>query len=502
MNNLRTKLFFVLIAAAALACQTMAPSPTPTQVPTTTPEAATPTSITVTPSDSDAGSSGMGDSLYPDFGNGGYDVQSYVLDIAILDVATSELKASTTIQAKATQELNSFNLDFIGFEIINITVNDSSAEFDRSGQELTIRPSSPLVNDQTFTVKVEYQGVPHEMESVALPFQTGWVTYDGGIFVLSEPDGSASFYPVNDHPLDKATYTFIVTVPKPWEVAANGVLTETTDNGDTSTYRFELRDPMASYLATINVHDFDVETMQSEGGVPIRNYYASGLPPEVRIPFERQGEMIDYFSELYGPYPFEVYGALVMDTDFGAALENQTLSIFGQDMIDLENVKTTEYVVAHELGHQWFGDSVSVADWSDIWLNEGFATYSEGLWVEHAQGNGAFDRWVKNLYEEVSSYSQYYPPPGSPPPHDLFNGGVYLRGGLTLHALRAKIGDEAFFKALQTYAERYKNGNASTEDFISVAEEVSGEDLTEFFQGWLYEESIPPIPELDLKPTE
>jgi aminopeptidase N len=338
------------------------------------------------------------------------------------------------------------------------------------------------------------------MESVALPFQTGWVAYDGGIFVLSEPDGSASFYPVNDHPLDKATYTFIVTVPDPWEVAANGVLTETKDNGETSTYRFELRDPMASYLATININDFDIETMQSENGIPIRNYYASGLPPEVRIPFERQGEMIDYFSELYGPYPFEVYGALVMDTDFGAALENQTLSIFGMDMIDLENVKTTEYVVAHELGHQWFGDSVSLADWSDIWLNEGFATYSEGLWVEHSQGNGAFDRWVKNLYEEVSTYSQYYPPPGSPAPNDLFNGGVYLRGGLTLHALRVKIGDEAFFKALQTYVKRYEGGNASTEDFISVVEEVSGEDLTGFFQGWLYDDALPAIPELDLKP--
>lgn len=502
MNNLRIKLFFALMIAGTLACQTLVPSPTPTQIPTITKEASTPTSIPSTPSDPDAGSNGMGDSLYPQFGNGGYDVQSYVLDITIHDVATSDLTAVTTIQAKTTQELNSFNLDFIGFEITRIKVNDSDAEFERNGQELTITPSSPLENDQAFTVQVEYQGQPGEMESVALPFQTGWVTYDGGIFVLSEPDGSASFYPVNDHPLDKATYTFVVTVPDPWEVAANGVLTETTDNGDTSTYRFELRDPMASYLATINVHDFEVETMQSEGGVPIRNYYASGLPAEVRTPFQRQGEMIDYFSELYGPYPFEVYGALVMDTDFGAALENQTLSIFGQDMIDLENVKTTEYVVAHELGHQWFGDSVSVADWSDIWLNEGFASYSEGLWVEHSQGKGAFERWVKNLYEEVSSYPQYYPPPGSPAANDLFNGGVYLRGGLTLHALRVKIGDEAFFTTLKTYTGRYKNANASTEDFISVAEEISGEDLSGFFQGWLYEESIPPIPELDLKPTE
>jgi aminopeptidase N len=390
----------------------------------------------------------------------------------------------------------------MGFDITNITVNDENAEFQRSGQELTIFPAISLTNDETFTVKVEYEGRPDEMVSVALPFQTGWVTYDRGIFVLSEPDGAASFYPVNDHPLDKANFTFIVTVPKPFEVAANGVLTETTDNGETSTFHFELRDPMASYLATINVHDFDVETMESAGGVPIRNYYASGLPEAVRKPFAQQGEMIDYFGELFGPYPFEVYGALVMDTTFGAALENQTMSIFGLDMIDTDNVFKTELTVAHELTHQWFGDAISVADWSDIWLNEGFASYGEGLWVEHVRGASGLKRFIESQYEEVSSYPQYYPPPGSPPAHDLFNGGVYIRGGLVLHALRVKVGNDAFFEILQTYVKRYSGGNASTEDFIAVAEEVSGEDLTDFFQAWLYEEDLPPIPEMNLKPTE
>lgn len=446
----------------------------------------------------EAGSSGLGDSYYPGFGNGGYDVTHYTLDITVDDMSTSDLTAITTIEATATEDLRSFNLDFIGFRIDSVTVNGVTADSSRKGQELTITPLKPLVKGQSFITVIRYNGSPEEMESVALPIQTGWVTLDGGSFVLSEPDGAASFYPVNDHPLDKATYTFRVTVPEPLEVAANGVLTETLDNGDTTTFTFELRDPMASYLATINIDEFDIETMESEGGIPIRNYYSADLPDEVRKPFARQGQMLDYFSEVFGPYPFEVYGSLVMDTEFGAALENQTLSIYGMDMIDLDNPEDTELVVAHELAHQWFGDSVSVADWSDIWLNEGFATYSEGLWLEHLYGRDGLDDFVKYQYDQVASYPEYFVPPGDPPADDLFNGGVYLWGGLVLHALRLEIGDEAFFETLKTYFVMYKNGNATTDDFIAVAEKVSGEELSEFFDMWLYSEKIPPIPEMGL----
>jgi aminopeptidase N len=446
----------------------------------------------------DAGSSGLGDSLYPDFGNGGYDVTHYTLDITVNDVATGDLTASTTIEANATQNLLSFNLDFVGFEISLLTVNDAAADFSRKGQELTVTPLKPLVQGQSFTVVVQYSGSPEEMQSLSMPVQTGWVIVDGGSFVLSEPDGSANYYPVNDHPLDKATYTFRVTVPKPLEVAANGVLTETIDNGDTSTFVFEPRDPMASYLATINVDEFDVETMTSENGIPIRNYYSTGLSADVRKPFARQGEMLVYFSEKFGTYPFEVYGSMLMNTEFDSALENQTLSIYGMDMIDVEDVEGTELTVAHELSHQWFGDSISVADWSDIWLNEGFATYSKGLWIEHLHGREALDAWVKSQYADVVDYPKDFVAPGNPSADDLFNDGVYVRGGLTLHALRLEVGDEAFFKILKTYFARYKNGNASTDDFIAVANEVSGKDLTGFFDSWLYNETMPPIPVMGL----
>ena len=494
-NSIQIFLACLLIVSAILACDQNANAANPPTPHTQVTAVIVPEEEVGVPAK--AGSSGLDDSLYPGFGNGGYDVAHYTLDITVNDVSTSNLTAIVTIEAKATQDLLSFNLDFIGFAIEKVIVNGEPSDFSRKGQELTVTPLKPLMENQSFTVEIHYNGSPQEMQSVALPVQTGWVTFDGGSFVLSEPDGSADFYPVNDHPLDKATYTFRVTVPDPFEVAANGVLTETLDNGDTTTFTFEARDPMASYLATINIDEFDVETMKSDNGIPIRNYFSTKLSADVRKPFARQAEMLDYFSEVYGLYPFVVYGSLVMNTEFGAALENQTLSIYGKDMIDVEDVEGTELTVAHELAHQWFGDSVSVADWSDIWLNEGFATYSEGLWIEHLHGREALDGWAKSQYADVAEGS--YPPPGKPLANDLFNyESVYVRGGLTLHALRLEVGDEAFFEILPTYFERYKNANATTDDFIAVAEEVSGKDLTKFFDGWLYSEKIPPIPALGL----
>lgn len=446
------------------------------------------------------GSPGVGDSLYPNLGNGGYDVQHYTLDLTVNDVATSDLEGKTTIKARAAQNLTSFNLDFIGFEITTLTVNGQPAKFERSRQELTITPSTPLSQNESFTVEVQYQGSPGEMDSMAIQIQTGWITFDGGSFVLSEPDGAAGFYPVNDHPLDKATYTFRVTVPDPFEAAANGVLTETSDNGETTTFTFEARDPMASYLATINIDEFDSETSESETGVPIRNYYPTGLPEAIRTPFARQGEMIDYFSEIFGVYPFEVYGALVIDMEFGAALETQTMSIFSKAMIDANDPEGSEQVVAHELAHQWFGDSVSLGDWKDIWLNESFATYAQGLWMEHTQGREELDAWIRRTYEFVSREQEAMSPPGEPPADRLFNQGVYSWGALCLHALRLEVGDEkTFFEILKTYQERFAGGNARTADFIAVAEEVSGKELSEFFDSWLYSEELAAIPEMGLE---
>ena len=445
-----------------------------------------------------AGAEGLGDSFFPGFGNGGYDVLHYTIDLDVNDVTSGQLEGLAQIEAQAAGELRSFNLDFIGFEIVSVTVNEDAARFRRKGSELTILPEQTLRGDERFLVEVRYRGAPAELQSLAGPWPSGWMFSESGSYVLSEPDGAATFFPANDHPLDKASFTIRVTVPEPYEVAANGILGEILDNGADRTYVFDSVDEMATYLVTINIDDFDLETAHSEGGVLIRNYYAASLPTDYRRPFARQGEMIDLFSRLFGAYPFDVYGVVLLDTEVGGAMECQTLSLFGRDYVNLDNLAWTEGIVAHELAHQWFGNSISLADWSDIWLNEGFATYAEGLWIEHLDGRAGLDDWVERQYTYTAAFGSQMTPPGKPKPDDLFNEGVYVRGALTLHALRVEVGDQAFFEILQTYYERYRGGNVSTGDFIALAEEVGGVELDALFEEWLFGDNLPPIPAMGL----
>ncbi len=440
------------------------------------------------------GSSGLGDSLYSQFGNGGYDAQHYRLDLTVLDVGSGELQGVATLEARAIQALSSFNLDFIGFSIDRVTVDGQPAEFTRAGQELTITPPGLLVASEEFITQIAYHGTPENIESVAAPGQIGWITFDEGSYVLSEPDGAATYFPVNDHPRDKATYTFSVTVPEPYTVAANGVLTKTMPGtGNMTTFVWEEQRAMASYLATIVIGSFEIETETSPNGILIRNYYSAGLDEDARQPFARQGEMLEFYSDIFGEYPFEAYGALVLDTEVGTALEAQTLSLYGIDQLDLEDIPQAEQLAAHELAHQWFGNSLSVADWSDIWLNEGFATYAEGLWVEHTEGAEALNIWAEDLFAYAEVYADEMVAPGVPTADDLFNEGVYCRGALTLHALRLEVGDDDFFDILKIYYDRFQRGWVSTSDFIAVAEEVTGKDLKAFFNNWLYNEEMPSI---------
>ena len=445
------------------------------------------------------GAPGIGDSLYPNFGNGGYDVQHYKLHIDA-NPKDGSLVGDTTINANATEALSRFDLDLMGLMVDGIQVNGTDATFSRDGQELQITPAQPIANESAFTVEVKYHGVPVKYTSVALPLRTGWVAYKDGSncpcsYVLSEPDGAATFFPANDHPLDKATYTLEVTVPKPYNVALNGVLQAVVDNGDTTTTVSSVTSPMASYLTTIDISQFDMVTESDKYGVMIRNYFERGVPQSTRDLFSDQDEMIGYFESLFGTFPFDVYGALVLNTNLGGALEDQTLSVFGADTVGVNNDQS-DITIAHELSHQWFGDSVSLADWSDIWLNEGFASYAEALWIEHKEGSAALNRWVQSTYHFVAG--AHLTPPDKAPANDLFNEGTYLRGGLTLAALRAKVGDTVFFNILKQWYQRHKGGNVRTSDFIALANEISGQDLTPFFTDWLDNPPLPAIPELNL----
>jgi aminopeptidase N len=432
----------------------------------------------------------IGDPYYPQLGNGGYDVQHYALELAV-DVEHNVITSTATIAARATADLRAFNLDLLGLSVDRVAVNAAPVSVQRTEHELTITPMAALHAGQPFTTTVAYHGTPEPFVSEAAPISVGWTQYDGGIYVASEPEGASTWYPVNDHPLDKATYSMRVTVPKPYVVAANGLLQQTIDNGATTTYVWATAHPLASYLVTVDIARYKVETATGPNGLPIRNYFPPEIADQAHAVFAPTADMIAYFSSVFGPYPFEAYGVAVIDKNLGFAMETQTMSVFGRDAAT-QPPNQAEDVVAHELAHQWFGDSVSLDTWQDIWLNESFATYAAWLWSEHELGPGSADHIARRTYMQLAQMN--LPPTGDPPPTDLFNTGVYERGALVLHALRLTIGDEAFFRTLRTYAARFRDGNASTPDFVAVAEQVSGQNLDAFFDNWLYGAKLPPLP--------
>jgi aminopeptidase N len=442
----------------------------------------TTTTTTTAASIGQAGASGVGDPYFPGAGNGGYDVDHYALDLS-WDPLRQHLDGVTTISAVATQALASFSLDLIGLDVTAVEVDGDPARWERRGDhELVVKPARTLPEEATFRTVVAYNGTPVAIAG-AEPIDPGFVTDGREVYVASEPDGAATFFPCNDHPTDKATYEIRVTVPEALDVAANGLLRETIsdDGAGTETWVFEAPDPMATYLVQVVVANLRFQELTGPAGLPIRNAYDADLGDDVRVTFERQGEMIDFFDDLFGPYPFATYGAVVVDEDLGFALETQTLSLFGTNA-------RGEPAVAHELAHQWFGDHVSLGSWRDIWLNEGFATYAQWLWAEH-QGDGTVD--------EAAAAAAGIPgldvPPDDPGAGDLFRSTVYLRGALTLHVLRHELGDDAFFELLRAWVDRYGGQSATTADFEALAEELAGRDLSVLFDAWLHSSGLPTL---------
>ena len=486
----RIALTLSLILLTGLACNTIAnlgaATATPTAVLSSPEPVFEPTPTFDAPPNPNPGPEGIGDPYFDEMGNGGYDVGHYEIALRV-DMDADAIASTTTISATATQVLTSLNLDFSGLLVTAVEVNGEDALFQRVGSELTIYPPEAISAGDAFQIAVNYGGTPGANTS-GPQYSVGWIYYGAGVLVAGEPTGASTWYPVNEHPADKATYTFLVNVDKPFEVAANGVLKEVQEFDTDWTYVWEMDDPIAPYLVTVAIGDFDLDEYTTPSGVPVRNYFAVGVSDEVRANFARIGDMITYFEEVFGSYPFDAFGVVVHDLDLGFALETATLVVFGRSFTD-------EYVVAHELSHMWFGDSVGLSVWKDIWLNEGFATYASMLWNEHAYGRETLDGEILTNYERLARGSQSIGDPGA---SNLFAYDIYYRGALTLHALRLKVGDGIFFDILKTYADRFVHSNATTADFIAVAEELSGQQLDAFFDAWLNQTDLPDIPEMGL----
>jgi aminopeptidase N len=426
------------------------------------------------------GSPGLGDPFFPLAGNGGYNVSHYGLDLSY-EPSTNQLTGTATITATATQDLSRFDLDLRGFSISRLDVGGRAATFTRDGQELIVTPHTGIRSGSEFTVVVGYAGTPTVVTDPDFSIE-GWVPTDDGAFVVGEPQGSPAWYPVNDNPRDKATYDFSVSVPDGLTVMANGVLVSHVTSAGRTTWVWRETDPMAPYLSTATLGRFDL-TIGTAGGVP--SYVAVDPQLSTGNVLRKLPEIVDFYSSIYGPYPFTAAGAIVDSAKVvGYSLETQTKPVFDR--------VPDETTLAHEQSHMWFGDSVTLTQWPDIWLHEGFATWSEWIWSEH-EGNRSAHQFFEHYYNTPPQDVRFWtPPPGDPgTPFFMFNGTIYVRGAMTLEALREKVGDLTFFQIMRNWAAQNRHGNVTTAGFIALSEQLSGMDLDHFFDVWLYQPDKP-----------
>ena len=432
------------------------------------------------------GAPGAGDPYFPRQGNGGYDVSSYRLAIDYLP-STHGLSGTAHITARTTESLSRFDLDLrptlrATSVLVDGTAAKASQPSDRV-QELVITPSKPLLAGKQFTVDVSYAGQGKQTIDPDGSLD-GWIPTKDGAFVASEPQGSPTWFPVNDTPDDKATYSVSVTVPKGLAAISNGQLTSVKTASGRTTWSWHIGQPISSYLVTATVGRFDITTGTTAKGIP----YLIAVDPKqegrAATTLSKLGPIIDYFSKMYGPYPFSSAGAIIDNARrVRYALETATRPLFDRG--------PGAGTLSHELAHQWFGDDVTLSRWRDIWLNEGFAQFSSWLWDEHS-GTETAAQHLKNLLELPASDHIWSPPPGNPGAADkIFSGSEYDRGAGTLEALREKLGDPTFFRIMRGWVQQHAYSNARVPQFISYAEQISGENLTHFFYVWLYRSGKP-----------
>lgn len=416
------------------------------------------------------------DTLFPKQGNPGYDVRHY--DVA-LDYAplTNHLDAVTTIRANAHRRLASYHLDLAGMTVSAVTVDGQPATWKRTGHELVVKPAKRVKG--RFTTRVTYAGTP-EQYTDADGSSEGWVRTTDGAIALGEPVGAMTWLPSNNTPGDKATYTFRVTAPDTHQVAANGVLARQVDDGTQTTWVWRAKQPMSTYLATVAIGKFDIYTSSTPSitGDPIAIWSfvdpTTGLASAARTLLP---EVIDFEEKLFGPYPFTSAGMIVDNAQVGYALETQTRPFYPG--------RVDTVTLVHEMAHQWFGDSVTLRDWHDIWLAEGFATYAEWLW-DAAHGGRSPAQHFDALYARPATDGLWHPAPRKfTDSADLFGSPVYNRGAMTLQALRERVGSRDFFTILEAWAHVHRHGNARTRQFVALAERVSGRQLDGLFRTWL-----------------
>lgn len=430
------------------------------------------------------GAPGAGDPYFPLSGNGGFHVVHYDLHVSYTP-RTGHLDGAATLSARTTQRLSRFDLDLSGLSVSSVRVDGSAARWVRHGQELVVTPAHTMRGGARFTVQVRYAGTPHYVtDPDGSP--DGWIRTDTGAFVGSEPQGSMTWFPGNAHPVDKSAYDVTVTVPTGYVAVGNGQLVLQRAAHGRTTFHWRERQPMAAYLATASIARFQVQTYATHG-LPVYIAVDPREAAKARPVLAQLPQIIAWERGVFGPSPFTSVGAIVEHAPrVGYALETQTRPVFDR--------APDSFTLVHELAHQWYGDSVSLTSWRDIWLNEGFATYAEWLWAEHTGQQTARQIFLAEYARPASDgiWARPVADPGSGA--HIFASPVYDRGAMVLEKLRERVGNTAFFAILREWAAQHRYGHGTTAQFTALATRVSHRNLSGLFHTWLFTAGKPAHP--------
>ncbi|MFD0047156.1 M1 family metallopeptidase [Pseudarthrobacter scleromae] len=452
------------------------------------------------------------DPYTPGHGSADYGVSRYELYLDYR-VSTNRLSGHAAITARSHVELATIMLNLAGLRVLKVQLDGQRVQrFSQRGHQLFIVPGRRVPAGSDFSLDIRYEGSPGPLRGNW--GEVGWEELTDGVLVAGQPTGAPSWFPCNDHPSQKASFGYTITTEANYRVVCNGVLVSRHAKASRETWVFEQPEPMATYLATVQIGRYALRPLAFQPHVPARlPAHRAGtaddggqrqVPQFVAAPpalmataaaaLGRQGQMMETFETCFGPYPFHGYTVVVADDDLEIPLEAQSLSVFGPN--HLNQHWEAQRLIAHELAHQWFGNSLTATAWADIWLHEGFACYAEWIWSE-ASGNTAAHQQAQGAWQLLSSQAEDLLV-GDPSPELMFDDRVYKRGALALHALRRATGDVLFFELLKTWAHRYRYGGVTTADFVETANqaclELPGFDARAVLDPWLYQSALPPLP--------
>ncbi|MBZ3904227.1 M1 family metallopeptidase [Streptomyces griseiscabiei] len=440
---------------------------------------------------------GVGDRLFPHLGNPGYDVRSYDLDFTYPGSNSKPLTAVTTIDARTTARLERINLDFTHGKVDSVDVDGEPASFTSAGEDLVITPGAPLPEGSRTRITVRHTSDPVYTGDV----EGGWLRTADGLAMANQADAAHVVFPCNDHPSDKAMFTVRVTAPDGYTAVSNGLVTDTDRAAGTTTWTYRTRHPMATELAQVSIGRSAVVHRTGPNRLPVRDVVPAKDREKLEPWLAKTPAQISWMEGKVGRYPFETYGVLIAEAQTGFELETQTLSLFERDLFVRPEYPRwyVESIMVHELAHQWFGNSVSPRTWSDLWLNEGHATWYEALYAEETAGRTVEAR-MKAAYASSDRWRAAAGPPAEPKkPRNgqkigIFRANVYDGAALFLYALRQEIGTHDFALLQRAWVTVHRDGVASTADFRDLASRIAGRDLDAFFHAWLYEVGTPPMP--------